>query len=194
HERWGSTARRSSPRQFCAPASVVKSRFLTLPPAVHGSPMWPSREEDTMTTPTTADLGHGSKQDQLMTCTGSPRRAVFVRFKQLAIVTVFVGGAAMGYGGVESDASTAEQALRPDLHDLRQAFRHATAIYHDTDRLRPNGWVPLQQSCFEEDAGTTKLGIVFVNPSRIDGVIDPARPEVLYYEPQSDGDLKFMGG
>ena len=51
-----------------------------------------------------------------------------------------------------------------------------------------------KRRCFEEDAGTTKLGIVFVNPSRIDGVIDPARPEILYYEPQSDGDLKLMGG
>ena len=51
-----------------------------------------------------------------------------------------------------------------------------------------------KETCFEEDAGTTKLGIVFVNPSRIDGVIDPARPEILYYEPQSDGDLKLMGG
>jgi hypothetical protein len=156
--------------------------------------MWPSREEGAMTTPTTAEVGHGSKQEQTASCSASPRRVVFMRFKQLAIVTVFVGGAAaMGYGG-EYDASAAEQGLRPDLHDLRQAFRHATAIYHDTDRLGRNGWVPLQETCFEEDAGTTKLGIVFVNPSRIDGVIDPARPEILYYEPQSDGDLKLMGG
>ena len=146
-----------------------------------------------MTTPTTAEVGHGNKQEQIMSCTGSPRRAVFMRFNQLAIVTVFVGGAAMGYGG-EYDAATAVQALSPDLHDLRRAFRHATAIYHDADRLERNGWVPLQGTCFEEDAGTTKLGIVFVNPSRIDGVIDPARPEILYYEPQSDGDLKLMGG
>src|SRR5262245_56606929 len=43
------------------PPSIVKSRFLTLPPAVHGSPMWPSREEDTMTTPTTAEIGHGEQ-------------------------------------------------------------------------------------------------------------------------------------
>ena len=132
-----------------------------------------------------------------MSCTGSPRREAFRRFKQLAIVTVFVGGAAMGHGGAVSDVYTAELALSPlspDLHDLRRAFRHATAIYHDTDRLERNGWVQLQATCFEEDAGTTKLGIVFVNPSRIDGVIDPARPEILYYEPQSDGDLKLMGG
>ena len=150
-----------------------------------------------MTTPTTAEVGHGNKQEQIMSCTGSPRREAFRRFKQLAIVTVFVGGAAMGHGGAVSDVYTAELALSqlsPDLRDLRRAFRHATAIYHDTDRLERNGWVQLQETCFEEDAGTTKLGIVFVNPSRIDGVIDPARPEILYYEPQSDGDLKLMGG
>ena len=146
-----------------------------------------------MTTPTTAEVGHGSRQEEIVSCIGSPRRAAFMRFKQLAIVTVFVGGAAMGYGG-EYDAFAAEQALSHDLHDLRRAFRHATALYHDTDRLEPNGWVRLQETCFEEDAGTTRLGIVFVNPSRIDGVIDPARPEILYYEPQSDGDLKLMGG
>jgi hypothetical protein len=153
--------------------------------------MWASREEDAMTT--TAEGGHRSKPEEIVSCIGSPRSAVFMRFKQLAIVTVFVGGAAMGYGG-EYDASAAEQALSHDLYDLRRAFRHATAIYHDTDRLERNGWVPLQATCFEEDLGTTKLGMVFVNPSRIDGVIDPARPEILYYEPQSDGDLKLMGG
>ena len=64
-----------------------------------------------MTTPTTAEVGHGSKQEQIMSCTGSPRREAFMRFKQLAIVTVFVGGAAMGYGGAVSDVSTAELAL-----------------------------------------------------------------------------------
>ena len=52
-----------------------------------------------MTTPTTAEVGHGSKQELGMNCTGSPRRPVFMRFKQLAIATVFMGGAAMGHGG-----------------------------------------------------------------------------------------------
>jgi hypothetical protein len=84
-------------------------------------------------------------------------KEVFVRFKQLAIVTVFVGGTTMAYGGAAYDASPTEQALSPDLNDLRRAFRHATAIYHDTDRLEPNGSVRLQETCFEEDAGTTKL-------------------------------------
>ena len=104
-----------------------------------------------MTPPTTAEVGHGTKQEQIMTCTGSPRREAFRWFKQLAIVTVFVGGAAMGYGGAVYDAYTAELALSPlspDLRDLRRAFRHATAIYHDTDRLERNGLVRLQATCF----------------------------------------------
>jgi hypothetical protein len=112
-----------------------------------------------------------------------PSKGVLMRFKPLAIATVFVGIAAMAYGGVSRD-----------LHDLRRAFRRATVKFHDTDRLAPKGWVLLQQTCFEEDSGTTNLGIVFVKPSRMDGVIDPARPEILYYEPQSDGTLRLMGG
>jgi hypothetical protein len=79
-----------------------------------------------------------------------------MKFKHFAIVTVFVGGAASGYDGAESDASAAQLALSPDLHDLRRAFRHATAIYHDTNRLERNGWVRLQETCFEEDAGRHK--------------------------------------
>lgn len=146
-----------------------------------------------MTTPTTGGVGHGSRQDQIVRGSVSPRRVLLMRFTQLALVTVFGGAAAMGYGG-EYDASAADQALSPDLRDLRRAFRHATAIYHDTDRLAQDGWVQLQATCFEEDAGETRLGLVFVNPSRIDEVIDPARPEILYYEPQGDGDLKLMGG
>lgn len=148
----------------------------------------------TTTTRTPTGMGHGSKQEQIVSCTGSPRREVLARFKRLAIVAILLGGTAMAYGGAGSDASTAGLAFGPDLRDLRQAFRYASAIYHDTDRLQPDGWVPLQETCFEEDAGTTRLGIVFVNPPRIDGVIDPAQPEILYYEPQSDGTLKLMGG
>src|SRR5262249_61579049 len=34
---------------------------LDVTAAVRGGPMRPSREEDTMTTPTTAEVGHGSK-------------------------------------------------------------------------------------------------------------------------------------
>ena len=72
-----------------------------------------------MTTPTTAEVGHGNKQEQMMSCTGSPRREAIRRFKQLAIVTVFVGAAAMGYGGAASNAYTAELALSPLSPDLR---------------------------------------------------------------------------
>ena len=99
-----------------------------------------------MTAPTTAEVGHGNKQEQIMSWTGSPRRAAFMRFKQLAIVTLFVVGAAMGYGG-EYDAATAVQALSPDLHDLRRAFdtrRRSTmmpTVWSGTDGSRSKGRV-----------------------------------------------------
>jgi hypothetical protein len=74
--------------------------------------MWPSREVDTMRTPTTAEVGHGSRQEEIVSCIGSPRRAVFMRFTQLAIVTVFVGGAATGYGG-QYDAFRSRAGAQP---------------------------------------------------------------------------------
>src|SRR5262249_11951111 len=44
------------------PPSVVKSRFLTLRLPAAGGPMGASTEEDTMTTPTTAEVSQGSKE------------------------------------------------------------------------------------------------------------------------------------
>ena len=121
-----------------------------------------------------------------------------MKLKKLVIISVFVGCVAVGFGGVEGDIAQAEASLRDkdlkDLKRLKRAFRQATAIYHNTDRLAPDGWVQLQPNCFEEDEGTTQLGIVFVRPSVIDGVIDQTQPEVLYYEPQADGSLELMGG
>jgi hypothetical protein len=35
------------------------------------------------------------------------------------------------------------------------------------------------------------MGIHYVNGSRIDSVLDPARPEVLVYEPQPDGSMQL---
>ena len=139
-----------------------------------------------MTTSTTAEVRDASKHEQIMSCSASPRRAVFMRFKQLAIVTVFVGGAAMGYGG-EYDASSAEQALSPDLHDLRRAFRHATAIYHDTDRLErillPGRGLPDAADAFQPDVpvrgGYEWLRLhVWAWLSNPNGLTDPANPNV----------------
>ena len=144
-----------------------------------------------MTTPTTAEVGHGSRQEEIVSCIGSPRRAVFMRFKQLAIVTVLVGGAAIGTVASTTPPQPSRRLAMISMicgehFDTRPPSTMTPIVWSGTDGV--------QATCFEEDAGTTRLGMVFVNPSRIDGVIDPARPEILYYEPQSDGDLKLMGG
>ena len=38
--------------------------------------MWPSREEDTMTTPTTAEVGHGSKEPTVVEIDGFRGRLI----------------------------------------------------------------------------------------------------------------------
>jgi len=120
--------------------------------------------------------------------------------RQFVIMSVFVGFAAIGCGGVEGEFSQTEDALRDkDLNDLKRAFRQATARYHNTARLAQDGWVQLQPECFTEvfsegGGGTINLGIVFLRPDRMDGTIDPSAPEILYFEPQANGNLKLMGG
>jgi len=120
---------------------------------------------------------------------------------ELAIASALVGLTAIGCGGAEEDISQDESALHGnrDLRKIRRAFRRATAKYHNTNKLAPDGWVQLQEECFTEEfteggGGTINLGIVFVNPARIDAVIDEDQPEILYYEPQANGHLRLMGG
>jgi hypothetical protein len=113
--------------------------------------------------------------------------------KKFAVVSSFVG--LVGCGGVETEEFVQTDSLKPrELNELKQTFRNATNIYHNTANLAANGWVQLQEACFEEDDGEVQLGIVYVRPAIIDATIDPNNPEVLYYEPQEDGSLVLMGG
>src|SRR5262245_36005615 len=51
----------SSRRQCCATAPGCEVQILDFTVAVRGGLMWPSTQEDTMTTLTTAQVGHGRK-------------------------------------------------------------------------------------------------------------------------------------
>src|SRR5688572_15719010 len=128
--------------------------------------------------------------------------------EKFAIVSIIVGFAVMGCGGVEDDpiTATAQLALHDDdcdsdsdsdsdqLRRLRRTFRRVTRIYRNPDNLAPNGFVPLQDTCFEEDEGAVQLGLVYLRPAIVDGVINKNKPEILYYEPRADGSLRLMGG
>ena len=72
-----------------------------------------------MTTPTTAEVAHGSKQEQIITCTDSPRRAAFMRFKPKQSSRCSWVAPQWGTVAQRTTPPTTEQALSSDLHDLR---------------------------------------------------------------------------
>jgi hypothetical protein len=62
----------------------------------------------------------------------------------------------------------------------RQRLKAATARYHSVKRAVADGFVPTEECA--ELPGVGGMGYHYVNPERLqDGVLDPARPEILLY-------------
>jgi hypothetical protein len=68
----------------------------------------------------------------------------------------------------------------------------ATARYHDLDLAKADGFVFLHGCETRGDEGP--VGIVYVHMDRLtDGVIDPASPDALIYEPRRNDKPKLIG-
>jgi hypothetical protein len=85
---------------------------------------------------------------------------------------------------------TAEQ--RQQLGALIKIVRDATERFKDITAAEADGYA-LQFGCVSgSDAGA--MGMHFVKGALVgDDVIDPARPEIVIYEPKPDGRLKLIG-
>jgi hypothetical protein len=71
-------------------------------------------------------------------------------------------------------------------------LRQATARYHDLDKAIADGFVFLH-GC-EVRPGEGPVGIVYIHFGRLlDGVIDPALPDGLIYEPRRNDKPKLVG-
>ena len=92
--------------------------------------------------------------------------------KVILLVLILVGTA---FG-----APSVDQQLSPqNLADLARA-REATARFHRVQQAEAEGYVNLN-FC---EAGE---GCHWLNPALLDGVFDPAQPEILLYIPDGDG-------
>lgn len=113
------------------------------------------------------------------------------------LAVMFVG--LIGCGGESEELATDQLANGSQEGQLLNAFRNATSPYKKLSKAIADGYVLLQPECFTEEfteggGGTINLGIVYLRPDLIDGVINPNQAEILYYEPQANGSLKLMGG
>lgn len=87
-----------------------------------------------------------------------------------------------------------QSQVRPAL----AAARAASAAYHDTDRAAAAGYapfpagVPLHECITAPDPGDGAMGFHWLDASLVDAELDPARPEVLVYEPRRNGRLRLV--
>jgi len=94
-------------------------------------------------------------------------------------------------------ASFASAGTRPDdgratTHGGLDKVRDATAAYHRLHRAVAAGWgTELADlagiTCIADPDGTGGMGVHYVDVSRVDGSLDPLRPEALIYAPDRSG-------
>lgn len=102
----------------------------------------------------------------------------------------------------DESSSAVEWAGNPELAKTLATARAATAPFHDPAVAAAAGYRTSVTSCESSPIGA--MGIHASNPALLglipgtplngtDAVIDPARPEVLLYEPQADGSRRLVG-
>jgi len=76
--------------------------------------------------------------------------------------------------------------------DLVQAVRKSTSRFRDVKMAEAEGYSLMFGCVSGPDSGA--MGLHYVNlPLVGDGVLDPARPEIVIYEAQPDGRLRLIG-
>jgi hypothetical protein len=120
------------------------------------------------------------------------------RTASLLALTAFL--AALGCGDEQASTPTAATALRPaaalsapgtasvaqDLATLRQV----TASFHDFQTAAAAGWGAQITPCMESPEGG--MGFHYGNTAFIDGTARVDQPELLLYEPESNGRLRLV--
>jgi hypothetical protein len=79
----------------------------------------------------------------------------------------------------------------PEVRQKLAALRALTARFHDFEVARAAKYDTRITSCFS-DPTQGGMGYHYGNPQLIDGTPDADNPELLLYEPQKDGSLRFV--
>ena len=129
--------------------------------------------------------------------TNSTRIAMLLPFSAAAIllVNVFPSPAAAQDGHSHAPSTQQHETAQDDpagAKTLLQMVRDATAQYQDVAAAEAAGYA-LQFGCVTgEDSGA--MGLHYVNAAILNsGVLDPARPQIVIYEPVPGGGLKLIG-
>lgn len=78
----------------------------------------------------------------------------------------------------------------PNIHSQIAHLRAATAPFRDFQTASDAGYSTQITGCFSGPDGG--MGYHYGNVALIDGVVDALKPELLLYEPQQNGTLRFV--
>ena len=107
------------------------------------------------------------------------------------LALVLAGVATVASAG-RMDAEAQHGALLTGTGDLIGVVRDATERFRDVAVAEAEGYSLLFGCVSGPDSGA--MGLHFVNLTLVnDGVLDPARPEIVIYEPLPNGKLKLIG-
>lgn len=113
------------------------------------------------------------------------------RFSTITCITVVLclGSATAQAGYSHANAS---EKLTTAQGALLQAVREATAKYKDVSAAEADGYSLLFGCVTGPDSGA--MGLHYVNMSLVAaGNVDAAKPQIVIYEPASNGHLKLIG-
>ena len=112
---------------------------------------------------------------------------VFVSALTIALLT----GASVVSATPQSGQDQARDFMYQSTTGLVQAVRHATARYQDVGKAVADGYVSVGSCVSSPDDGA--MGVHYINPNLLgDGAVDAAHPELLVYEPLSNGQLQLV--
>ena len=114
-----------------------------------------------------------------------------IRFRShlLPALTILVGIALTSSLGAQQ--GNAHKHGRP-ANDLVKVVREATERFKDVSVAEAEGYSLMFGCVSGPDSGA--MGLHYVNLSLVtDNVLDPARPEIVIYEPLPNGKLKLIG-
>ncbi len=130
------------------------------------------------------------------------RSAAHPNWRLAWIAGLVLTGCADASRATSADASTREA---PSLHARHAAsagvlgdvqrqiarLRAVTAPFHQFRKAVAAGWGTQVTGCFS-DAELGGMGYHYGNVALIDGVVDALKPELLLYEPRSNGELRLV--
>lgn len=89
-------------------------------------------------------------------------------------------------------AHAAPAALDPAMLANVKGVKAATERFRDFAAAQAAGYVKqFPEGCVETADGSQ--GYHWLNPTLVDTIVDPLRPELVMYEPQADGAMKLIG-